>query len=375
MEQGIYDSISNADYHGGPGISKSGLDLIAKSPAHYFHAINAANDNEPTDAQAFGTAFHALLLEPEEFQKTYAVELRREDWPGAIDDKSVLIDMVKKLNESRLPKLPSTGTKSDLINRICDNDKQYVPADFSVSKTDELKYIIDEMNKTRDGLYSISGSTAELVAIVRANGANIQLWSEIKEQFAADNEGRIILSQSNFDKLIEMRDAVLAHPAARYLLSLEGKAEQSVYWTDPQTGVLCRCRPDFWAIKSSIIVDVKTCVDASPEAFAKSIVNWRYHVQDPMYRDGCEAVTGQPQEFFFLAVEKGACVVNGVAKGVAVYRLDEISREAGLIDYRKSLNEYVYCSQSNKWPGYSTEIKELQIPAWALRNIELEYAE
>lgn len=371
MEQGIYDSISNADYHGGPGISKSGLDLIAKSPAHYFQAINAANDNEPTDAQAFGTAFHALLLEPEEFKKTYMVELRRDDWPDAIDDKAVLIDMVKKLNESRLPKLPSTGTKSDLINRICDNDKQYVPADFSISKTDELKYIIDEMNKSRTGLYSVGGSTAELVAIVRENGANIQLWSEVKEQFAAESEGRIILSQSNYDKLIEMRDAVMAHPAARYLLSLEGRAEQSVYWTDPQTGVLCRCRPDFWAMQADIIVDVKTCVDASPEAFAKSIVNWRYHVQDPMYREGCEAVTGRPQKFVFLAVEKGACVVNGVAKGVGVYILDEESQDAGFKEYRQALNTYQECITSNQWPGYDPKIQIVSLPTWAIKKSEL----
>lgn len=371
MEQGIYDNIPNADYHSGPGISKSGLDLIAKSPAHYFHAINAANDNEPTDAQAFGTAFHALLLEPEEFKKTYVVELCRDDWPNAIDDKSVLIDMVKKINETRLPKLSVTGSKSDLINRICDNDKQYVPADFSVSKTDELKYILDEMNKTRDGLYSVSGSTAELAAIIRENGANIQLWSEVKEQFAAECEGRIVLSKSNYDKLIEMRNAVMAHPAARYLLSLEGKAEQSVYWTDPQTGVLCRCRPDFWAMQADIIVDLKTCLDASPEAFAKSISNWRYHVQDSMYREGCETVTGRPQKFVFLAVEKGACVVNGVAKGVGVYVLDEESQAAGFKEYRQALNTYRECITTDTWPGYDTKIQIVSLPTWAIKKSEL----
>lgn len=371
MEPGIYDNLTNAEYHGGAGISKSGLDLIAKSPAHYYHAVNAANDNErvPTSAQAFGTAFHSMLLEPEEFQKLYTVELCREDWPDAIEDKSVLIEMVAELNKTRLPKLSVTGGKSELINRICDADSKYTPADFSVSKTDELKYIIDDINKSRTGLHPTSVSTAELSKTLRDNGKTFQLWSEVKANFAADNEGRIILSKSDFDKLISMRDAVLQHPAASYLMSLEGKAEQSVYWIDKETGVLCRCRPDWWA-ERRIIVDLKTCIDASPEGFAKSIYNWNYHTQDVMYRAGCEAVTGEPQQFVFLAVEKDACVVNGVSKGVAVYVLDDESRNAGLKQFRLAINEYAKCLESKVWPGYINEVQTISIPAWGIRKAE-----
>lgn len=370
MEPGIYDNITNHDYHTGPGISKSGLDLVAKSPAHYYHAKNAANDNEPTVAQAFGTAFHSMLLEPGEFQKTYVVELNRNDWPDAIDDKAVLIEKVRELNMHRMPKLSLTGGKAELINRICDADDQYTPADLEKSKADELKYILEELNKNRSGLYSTSGNTAELVAILRENGQNVQLWSDVKVAFAADNADKIVLSQTDFDKLISMRDAVLEHPAARYLLSLEGKAEQSVYWTDPKTGVLCRCRPDFWAMQARIIVDLKTCVDASPEGFAKSLYNWRYHVQDAMYLEGCKIATGEEQKFVFLAVEKDACVVNGVSKGVAVYILDEESKNVGQKEYRQALNEYASCSESGKWPGYHQKIQILSIPAWGIRKAE-----
>lgn len=82
-EPGIYNDISNADYHGGPGISKSGLDLIAKSPAHLHWAQTAANDNRaPTAAQRIGTAAHALILEPEVFAREYVLQLRRQDVPG-----------------------------------------------------------------------------------------------------------------------------------------------------------------------------------------------------------------------------------------------------------------------------------------------------
>lgn len=72
MNPGIYDDLPAADYHRGPGISKSGLDLIHRSPLHYAAARAAANDN-PTPSQVLGTAFHALLLEPDLFARRYAL--------------------------------------------------------------------------------------------------------------------------------------------------------------------------------------------------------------------------------------------------------------------------------------------------------------
>lgn len=60
-------NISNADYHRHPSISKSGLDLIARSPAHYFYAAR----REATRAMEIGTAVHAAILEPERFASQY----------------------------------------------------------------------------------------------------------------------------------------------------------------------------------------------------------------------------------------------------------------------------------------------------------------
>ena len=63
---GIYDCYTNAEYHAADGISKSDLDLIHKSPAHY-----KAARHEDTPALRFGTAFHTLVLEPARFVAEY----------------------------------------------------------------------------------------------------------------------------------------------------------------------------------------------------------------------------------------------------------------------------------------------------------------
>ena len=65
---GVYDAYTNAEYHAADGISKSDLDLIHRSPAHY-----KAARHEDTPALRFGTAFHCAVLENERFNATYTV--------------------------------------------------------------------------------------------------------------------------------------------------------------------------------------------------------------------------------------------------------------------------------------------------------------
>lgn len=66
---GIVPDFDNELYHNAEGLSKSDLDLLHRSAAHYHSA--KTTKTPPTDAMIFGTAFHALLLEPERFAKEY----------------------------------------------------------------------------------------------------------------------------------------------------------------------------------------------------------------------------------------------------------------------------------------------------------------
>jgi hypothetical protein len=69
MKPGIYtsDQLTNDEYHAAPGISKSGLDLIARSPAHY----RFGERKEATRAMEIGTAIHCAILEPKRFAADY----------------------------------------------------------------------------------------------------------------------------------------------------------------------------------------------------------------------------------------------------------------------------------------------------------------
>jgi hypothetical protein len=59
------------EYRAHPAISKSGLDLVHRSPAHYWE--EKQNPSPPTDAMLEGSLFHSFILEPDTFFEKYAV--------------------------------------------------------------------------------------------------------------------------------------------------------------------------------------------------------------------------------------------------------------------------------------------------------------
>lgn len=70
---GVFPSMSNNEYHSSPGISKSGLDLIAKCPALYRARYIDGIAQEETAAMRIGSAAHMLVFQPDEFGRWFAV--------------------------------------------------------------------------------------------------------------------------------------------------------------------------------------------------------------------------------------------------------------------------------------------------------------
>jgi hypothetical protein len=104
------------------------------------------------------------------------------------------------------------------------------------------------------------------------------------------------VSEPEMALALNMADAVRQHPYAAALLA-DGKAEQSFWWDDKATGQRCKCRPDWY--QGTTIVDLKTCQDASPGAFARACATFGYHTQAAHYLNGTFA-----DRFVFVAVEK-----------------------------------------------------------------------
>jgi exodeoxyribonuclease VIII len=158
--------------------------------------------------------------------------------------------------------------------------------------------------------------------------------------------------------------AVRAVPDLAALLA-EGYGEASCFWIDEETGELCKCRPDWTnpAGDGVILVDGKTCRDASPEGFGRAVWNMGYHLQAAWYADGFEKATGQHVHgFVFAAVESDWPHV------AMPYMLGDDVLAAARRENRRLLNRYAECKRTGTWPGYGSAVQLINLPKWA--NLE-----
>jgi hypothetical protein len=198
-----------------------------------------------------------------------------------------------------------------------------------------------------------ASATVRPEGIDRRTTAGKLAWAE----FEIEAEGKEIITADEMIKLWQIQQAVRNHPSAAKALAGNPTIEQSIFWD--HDGIACRCRPDA-VTASGVIVDLKTTRDASPDGFAKSIAQYRYHVQAAYYSDGYEAAFGrQPKGFVFIAVETEPPYL------VAVYVASEAMVLRGRADYLTDLETFRRCRDTDTWPGYATAPITIDLPKWA----------
>jgi hypothetical protein len=187
---------------------------------------------------------------------------------------------------------------------------------------------------------------------------------EAYREFLEEAEGKLILTDDQNQRGAEMAELLNSHQRVSELVDLKtGHAEVSIFWD--HAGIGCKARPDYVSPDGKILVDLKTTVDASPETFAKSIVNFGYHRQAAWYLQGWRRVTGFHADFVFAVVEKQP------PHGIACYTLDEAALAEGWLQCRNILAKYrSFLSEPEEArnAGYSTDIQELTLPRWAFQD-------
>ena len=196
-------------------------------------------------------------------------------------------------------------------------------------------------------------ATLEPNELLRRYGIAPDRRTKVGKEAAAQMlaEGIEPVSESDLGQAQRMASAVRFHPYAAELLSA-GKPETSIWWDDAETGLRCKCRPDW--INGPVCIDLKTTTDASPRGFAKSVASFRYHVQAAHYL-ACDLF----ERFIFIAVEKEAPFA------VACYELDADALAEGQRLRDRDLQRIANCRAMAAWPGYGDELQILSLPAWS----------
>lgn len=195
-----------------------------------------------------------------------------------------------------------------------------------------------------------------------------------KEEYAAfaeDAAGKTIVSADDWQKATEMLEAQKVMPFIKKLL--DGEHEKPFFWVDEMTGELCKVRVDalieinYEGEKRLAIIDYKSTMDASSDAFMRQAVNLGYDFQAAMYSEGVEKVTGRKPLFVFIAQEKTA------PYAINILQADPVFIQRGADRFRELIGIYHDCKTSGNWYGYLGKygvINNLSLPAWLAKEVE-----
>ncbi|WP_407904858.1 exodeoxyribonuclease VIII [Escherichia coli] len=168
--------------------------------------------------------------------------------------------------------------------------------------------------------------------------------------------GKTVITAEEGRKIELMYQSVMALPLGQWLVESAGHAESSIYWEDPETAILCRCRPDKIIPEFHWIMDVKTTADI--QRFKTAYYDYRYHVQDAFYSDGYEAQFGVQPTFVFLVA---STTIECGRYPVEIFMMGEEAKLAGQQEYHRNLRTLSDCLNTDEWPA----IKTLSLPRWA----------
>ncbi len=301
---GIYFDIPINDYHAGPGVSKSQLDYIAKAPGLLQWARNAPRDEEARAAVDIGSALDAFLLEPDTFDDLFVVEYQ-------------------------------------------------APA-CALNTADDMRTALDRLGIG----YTTKDSKQALVAKLLEADPDAPVSDRLREQWEAGARGKTVLTTAEYRKVMLMRDSVMAHPDARRIIEAPGHVQASYYFTDPETGELCRCRPDKRAEIGGRMWTMDLKISADVDEFWRAVEAYRYDVQDQFYGHGTKTLTGEASPFVFTVVSSQR---SAGRYPVRCYTLPGFMRDEGATKMRADLNKYAECKRAGIWPGIETVAR----PVWA----------
>ena len=174
--------------------------------------------------------------------------------------------------------------------------------------------------------------------------------------FMAGLGDRELIDSDTFNELTEMYAAVWNDPNAKALLA-GCEHETPLFWTDESTGIECKCRLDAHDTKRNIIIDLKSCTDASTNTFMREALKFGYDVQAAHYLRGYKENFGDSASWYFVAIEKKPpYAVNVIHAGDAFI-------DRGTWQLISLMDKLKTCRDEELWPGYGAN--ELVLPEWA----------
>ncbi len=184
------------------------------------------------------------------------------------------------------------------------------------------------------------------------------------EQAFMDAGTRSLVSNEDVIKANSIVETLYANPIIKQIVTpaegVETYIESSIFWTDSETGIKCKCRPDL--LRGSLVGDLKTTKSANPREMALSAVKYGYYLQAGMVSEGLNAMEMALDKYVLICAEKEEPFDS------AIYILEDDAIEFGRRQFRVLLRRLAECIEKNVWPSYG--ISYLNVPAWAEKELD-----
>lgn len=182
---------------------------------------------------------------------------------------------------------------------------------------------------------------------------NTKHYQDRKEKFYAEHGHKYIINDTgdqSFETIEEMLSSCYQDSTIQALVK-NTEYQLSLFWTDPETGLKLKTRPDICKRKKNVIVNLKTTLDGSPGAFSSDLKKYEYPLQACIEIMGCTetGLMDRVDNYFWLVVEKVAPF------NATIYEFAESDIKACMDSTKYHLNKIAKGMKENRFPGYTQE--------------------
>lgn len=188
------------------------------------------------------------------------------------------------------------------------------------------------------------------------------------KEFVAANPGKDIIKRAEFEETLAQVDAIRSSPVLAPYLT-DGLFEQTIVWTDPDTGLRCKARLDWIHLPTKTILDLKGAASVHPTAFGTFAAKQGYHIQigGHYYNAVRYGLGWEPEEVGIVAVEFAE------PYDVALYTLNEDDLALAQDEISELYRRVIECQERDFWPGHGVDEfdpftpakRRIALPRWA----------
>lgn len=176
-------------------------------------------------------------------------------------------------------------------------------------------------------------------------------YQEANAKFIIENKGRYHINDTgkeSYETIKHMLESCYQDKVIKALVT-NIEYQLTVFWTDPQTGLKLKTRPDICKRKKNILVNIKTTEDGSPKNFSREIANYDYPMQAAHEITGIleMGVMDSVDNYFWLVIEKVP------PYHATIYDFSEQDIRVCVDELHWTYERIAKAEKQNFFPGYS----------------------